>query len=376
MKEILFNNCLAKTHAIEINQNKSIRPCCMFKEPGVEFKNSIQETQTLFKNYTDEQLINGCKVCHQQEKNNITSRRKFFVEHLINAKNSFFYDIQMSNLCNLACTMCSPRQSSRLVPTSKWLRENGMPGYDKPNLVPAKAAIWDNNMIEQLLIDINYRSKNSRVVVSIKGGEPTIQPEVLTFLNSLENKHNISLRIVTNLQVFPEIFENQIDKFYHIDLGVSIEGVGETYEYSRTHGSWTTFEKNITHLTLIKKHYNNLNVEFKPVINNHTIGDLNALFEFINGTGWCKRNKIERILNNIVYFPQQLSPMILPNDIKNELISSLCKEYTNLKNILIESDFDEKQWKLFLKFTNLLDKFNGTDFFKTPTGVMFSKYIN
>ena len=54
---------------------------------------------------------------------------------------------------------------------------------------------------------------------------------------------NITLQIFTNLQLFNDRIVKLLEPFRYIDFILSIDGIGDTYEYIRYPGKWSRIEE-------------------------------------------------------------------------------------------------------------------------------------
>ena len=219
MSEQLFHKCKAKTNALEISFLRA-RPCCLFRTPGkpqIDPKLGVDHIIKSFSEYTDEKVEFGCRKCIINEEHGSESRRQYF-DKVMNTEYDFYYDFQLSNLCNLACKMCSPNHSTRLEKTWQYYKDNN---FEHEQMIsPILPHSWDNQVVERILEDINRRTTSGKkVIISLKGGEPTVQPELKSFLENLENINNIRIDVITNLQKLPDYFVNSLDKFEKCNIG-------------------------------------------------------------------------------------------------------------------------------------------------------------
>ena len=381
MSEQLFHNCKAKTNAVEISFTRA-RPCCLFRTPGrpqINPKLGVDHILKSFSEYTEEKVEYGCNKCIMNEANGSESRRQYF-DKIMNTEYDFYYDFQLSNLCNLACKMCSPNHSTRLEKTWQYYEDNNF--EHEQILSPILPHSWDNEIVEKILEDINRRTTSGKkVIISLKGGEPTIQPELESFLENLENIHNIRVDVITNLQKLPDYFVNSLHKFEKSTIGVSCEGVEETYEYNRSLGDWNTFKQNIVTISEQAKISNKIDLQLQPLVTAQTIGDLERFIEFIkycNSLGFKKVSKVS--FNNLCYNPLEANPLKMPLDFIKEIVKDLedlNEEITNniTKQLLNKNTYSEETFKRFLEFTRLNDEFYKTDFWQTPTGKKLKPYL-
>lgn len=374
----LFHKCKASTNALELSFNRA-RPCCLFRSPGkpqIDPTLGVKHILKSFSEYTDQKVKAGCIKCEKQESNGAESRR-LYLDKVMNTEYDFYYDFQLSNLCNLACKMCSPNFSSRVEKTFKFYDEKN---FNHEQLVsPVLPHSWNQKTVEKILEDINRRTTSGKkIIISMKGGEPTIQPELESFLENLENINNIRINVITNLQRLPDYFVKTLNKFERCSIGVSCEGVEDTYEYVRSYGDWNEFKQNIKIISQQIQISNKITVELKPLITAQGVGDLQRFIDFVKYCDSLGFNKMSKTaFNNICYYPSETSPLILPlefikdifNDLDDDLVSNLKKQLVN------KNTYDKRAFTRMLEFNKINDKFYKTDFWGTPTGIKLSNYL-
>jgi len=357
----IFDNCWAKTNALEIKHDNKFRPCCVFKSSGQTYDQSITNTLSKYHTLTEEQIKTACNYCIKKSKEGPVGRKAFFDSYKAKGYD-FFYDLQLSNVCNLACTMCNSEYSSKWEKLGQQLDRDYLIGFKKHS-----NRKWNNDTVKHILKDANQRTQFKTVVVSIKGGEPTVQPEIQEFIQSLKHPHHVHLHIVTNLQRWPVWFDTELSKFKSTHITVSLEGIEETYEYSRVHGSWNTFNSNVKKLNSVAEQYN-IKWLFGPLITSHTVGDTTRTLEYM------KQYKYGD-LNNFVYSPQYVNPSILPNNITTNIVNDMQNEFTVLKQSMLNTSYNKKHFDNFIDYTKQLDSVLDVKFIDTPTGKYFKDYF-
>lgn len=357
----IFDNCWAKTNALEIKHDNKFRPCCVFKYDGEVFDQTISNTLNKFHTLTDDQVESACSYCIKKSQEGPVGRKAFFDNYKAQGYD-FFYDLQLSNVCNLACTMCNSEYSSKWEKLGQQLDKDYLIGFKKHS-----NRKWNNDTVKHILNDVNQRTQFKNVVVSIKGGEPTVQPEIQQFIQNLKHQHHVHLHIVTNLQRWPTWFDTEISKFKSTHITVSLEGIEETYEYSRVHGSWSAFNDNVIKLNSVADSYN-INWQFGPLITAHTVGDTTRTLEYMKQYQYGD-------LTNFVYSPQYVNPSILPNDVTNSIVNDMHDDFTVLKHSMLNTNYNEEHFNNFVDYTKQLDSILDVKFMHTPTGKYFKDYF-
>jgi radical SAM protein with 4Fe4S-binding SPASM domain len=195
--------------------------------------------------------VKQCQQCWQDEacgKNSLRQEyNQQFAKHLDlkkikkspqghNDNFPILLDLNLSNICNYACVMCSPKLSSKISQEQKKYRndfqklgfikiENEPANYDWPDQT------FFQNLIEKILP--NIRS------VELKGGEPLLIKNVKKTIANINNKSECTIALTTNGSVdFEDDFLETLSKFKKIWIFVSVDGIGATGEWVRHGSDW------------------------------------------------------------------------------------------------------------------------------------------
>lgn len=244
--------CPAPWLAASSITNGTYRPCCCYNptKKDTHWDDSLEENIKGL-SHIRKALLAGekpkeCGRCWYLEKLGKSSIRDNMLElfsdrteEILNSTDSKgnttlvpeYFDMKLSNLCNLGCRMCAPNISSvlemeiRKNPNEPW-EKFGMPNYDKS---------WDTRALEKIKnLDIK--------ILKFTGGEPFSNPLIIEFLESLNNKHEIELNFITNGLLIKDSHYKLFDRFKNIKLSVSCDGIGKVYEYIRWPGKWKKFD--------------------------------------------------------------------------------------------------------------------------------------
>ena len=224
------------------------------------------------------QLHDHCKVCYDYEAKGIESYRQFetkewasrlqlqSIEDLEYIKQPYFFDVRLSNKCNLMCRSCNPDFSNLI---EKELKEFKI---IHPT-VPVKTYKYSN----LAHIDINKLTKISRVYLT--GGEPTVMREVYDWMQECidKNKTNFDFTLGTNGQRINKKFLNLTKYFNNLNFSVSLDGYGIVNDYWRWGSDFRTIIKN---MHTLQDQGHNININCVPGIYNVT--NLHLLLEFLD----------------------------------------------------------------------------------------------
>jgi MoaA/NifB/PqqE/SkfB family radical SAM enzyme len=223
--------------------------------------------------------------------------------------------IDLGNVCNSACVMCSPAFSSKLVPEYKKLIKIEPEIF---SFTPV-ARNWDldpvnvKNLIDEMLDTDNIR------YIHLLGGEPLFNETFYTICNALISAgkaKDIIMGTTTNGTLYDARIENVIKEFKEFHLGLSIETVTPMNDYFRYPGKIADIIGNV-HRFLDLREHSNLQISLRITPNLFTAYDFDSLFDFM------VENRVIAESCNILTDPRHLRMEILPDDIRNEITEKL-----------------------------------------------------
>jgi MoaA/NifB/PqqE/SkfB family radical SAM enzyme len=220
-----------------------------------------------------------------------------------------YFDVRLSNLCNLKCRMCWPHFSSQIVKEQKQFAAAGLPTHYKEYDLPD----WDDTLlwegIENNLVKLEE--------ITFVGGEPTLHEGIDHLLDRLVSSgqsKTIRLKFTTNLtNIQPKTLE-YMRHFKSTIINGSIDGVGATNDYIRYPSDWKTIEKNIFKL-LTRRRINyeersGYSLTLTPVIQIYNVFNIHDLVKWYV-TNWLDIDHMSKkyfILNlDLLYDPSHLS---------------------------------------------------------------------
>jgi len=236
--------------ATNVDNQAIIKHCCLRNDGfPVEidhnfWRNKKLETlrETNKKNIWDP----GCSNCERLESSNEVSFRtgmneglNIFEQYDITGPSRI--DLMFDISCNLACRICGTDNSTYW---QRHLKEHGL--WDQPVTTPRKK----HKVIESLSkLDLS----NLRQLVFC-GGETLLGREYWDVAEWLGNnvpnaKQQLTLCFQTNgtQPILPKNFDT-IEKFHLVKLHISLDGVGDRFEYQRWPAKWNQVEDNILNL--------------------------------------------------------------------------------------------------------------------------------
>lgn len=289
------NYCAAPWRGLHIQVDGGISTCC-----AGAFKLGNINTDTIDSALLNEKLKEVratiksgvlhkeyCRSCIKASENKIKSERDWH-----NSLNGDFnvatagldyqfpviFDARWNNTCNSACTYCSPTFSSKWA--SLLSDQDSKPVKD--NL--EKIKLFFSNNTEKLK------------TVAMVGGEPLLMKENAELLDLIPA--NVTVDVISNFSTDvtrSKVFEKLLSKkkvLWHI----SMENVGERYEYVRQESNW---QRLLDNLKILGNEVRN-----PPEKNDHEI-QFFSLYHLFNGTRLCEFK--EFAVEALSFFPHKFA---------------------------------------------------------------------
>lgn len=383
-------------HLHVINDGRAF-PCCMtpledensfgnVKEQSlIEVLNSDNAKKMRRDMISNEPLPKSCERCYGRESHGLTSQRQGMndnwfnkikhnvertnIDGSIDELNLRYWDFRFSNYCNLSCRTCGPLFSSA------WSTD-----YPKLHIDDQKVGVIHLDKADVFWRDIEKNIMNMEEIM-FAGGEPMIMNEHWKMIELFEKyeHYDVELKYSTNATLLHRGKKNILDiwsKFKHVHLSLSIDGVGDAFNYIRNGGNWGQVEKNLLNIN-----ENNIDFWIHPTVSNLNIFRLPELHKKLFDLGLIpleiKKNEkyynpddyfIKRFHINPLYVQEFYCIKSLPNELK-EMASDKIKKYgvemknnhgipTNgwesIINFMWESD-ESNIFGQFVDMTNKLD---------------------
>lgn len=232
-------------------------------------------------------------------------------------------EIKLNNLCNLKCRMCHPMDSTSWNDYNKvedfYVKENNymVDEIRKLDLInkPYLGKFDDNpnwwNSFEKLL---PYFRR-----VEFAGGEPLMDPYHFKILDMLAPYgDNIEIKYATNGTKLGikggRTVHDYWPKFKSVAVNVSIDGIGDSYEYIRGNADWSILIDNIKEM---QKFDNISRIVGAVAVQVSNILVLDKMIKyFLDDLGIV-------FYTNMVNYPKVLCPQVLPDELKELAIQRL-----------------------------------------------------
>ena len=266
-----------------------------------------------------------CDVCWHNEDSGIISNRLQWEkdnwntfadmidvndDYSVNNK-PYWIELKVSNFCNLKCIMCSTHSSYKRVQDLDIISKYTTDGYETRLLRPT-------TLFESL-------SKWPKIwdtvhTLQFTGGEPIINKEHYDLLESIptEVKRRINLRYASNLSYikFKQYDLIKIwNEFRSVNIKVSMDGVGDVYNYIRRDGDWDNVYNNMK----VLNNEPTINLAAGITVQAHNIFHMPEFYKF-----WKESPvQLQFITANILQTPKYLRPNLWPDGYRELILSKL-----------------------------------------------------
>jgi MoaA/NifB/PqqE/SkfB family radical SAM enzyme len=308
--------------------------------------------------FEQQQWPKGCERCQIEEENNIQSKRQldwerwnqYYQQCNIDQTTFLTASIAFGNTCNLTCITCNS------TPSSRWQQEyRTIVGVDvKPY------HFYKESFVNDL---INHAP--NLIHLDIPGGEPMIsgikeQKKLLSYYIDTNQAQHMSLHYTTNATLFPDSeWWDLWQYFKEIDMQLSIDGVGERYEYIRYPASWIDLTNNVEKYLQYQNQKHNLRLSISHTVSAYNIYYLDEFFKWIYNVG-LPRPWLGRVHN-----PLHMRPTVWIDNVKQLIIKKLANsEYEDVRiwGDLISHSDDSEHFQLFQQRLHAHDQYRGTNF--------------
>jgi len=423
-----------------VRANGDLRVCCQAniskgrgvlpKENGINFNargdNLVEarNNQVLKKmrlNMLKGEWSSDCIRCQQEEQNGLRSRRIYEMEQwsfnqesaesvtsdngAIDTKASpvIYYDLRFGNLCNLACRMCSPADSSAWY--SDWVKlynkttfndTHGVVNLElKSNKYITNTYDWHQSDSFWKQISNNLENINH---VYMAGGEPLLIKNHYDFLQQCVDRKfasQIVLEYNTNCTKLPQRALDLWTKFKEVRIGASIDGYGKYIEYQRYPVKWDNLYENLVKINNLP---NNIYAWFALTITSYNIFHLTDFMKWklVNkSTSNFNRSKKRPIItHHMAHNPKYLNIRSLPDGLKDQVankfkefvywvegngfsieIQNEAKKITStIQDYMTSADYNKEYWSEFCDYTAKLDAIRQQNFLVLQPN--FEEYFN
>ena len=341
--------CLHPFTGLATREDGAIKACCRSHPVGWIQENSLEQ---IWNNDTMQrirrQVLTGerppeCAPCFNLEDQGVESLRQRHIKGEIPEARINLYpnalddlhvemtmpfkfptmEIKLNNLCNLKCRMCNPTDSTSW---NDWKEVEEF--YVKENNYLVEV-IKDLNLDRKPYLDKfddnpNWWASFEKLLpyfrrVEFAGGEPLMDPQHFKILDMLKPYGaNIELKYATNGTTLGINKGRTIHEYWphfrSVAVNVSIDGIGDIYNYIRGNGDWNDIIKSIKDIQRIP---NVSRVVGAVAVQVSNVLILDQMIEYF-------LDKLDIVFyTNMVNYPNVLSAQVLPLPLKELAILRL-----------------------------------------------------
>jgi molybdenum cofactor biosynthesis enzyme MoaA len=303
-------------------------PCCNMSRPEWEDPMGMQDIDKLtppeifeseqFKllrdDFDNNRKNDFCKTCWNMEERNI---EPFYIHNddIIPKGQLDSIDFTLSNKCNLACRMCDPQTSHRLMLDWKFFKDNGLI-KDIENITAGKFREELNIPNVKNSIQYKWLLNNPVKELRFSGGEPFFDSLIIDLLDKYIKEgwaKDTILAYHTNGTLFNNELIDKLNQFKKQYPKISIDSIEEGYDYIRHPASFDDLDKTVR---LFLNNSTNLGrINIAVVISALNILDLH------NHWSWCCTLPKKVFVSYCEVYPDNrgISPKNLSRALLNEL---------------------------------------------------------
>ena len=364
--------CHAPWTNLEILPQGKILPCCKFQSSY--YPQTFNIAQHTIDDYRQSKMLAdikqqfsqgtwpaGCERCKIEEQSGIKSKRQLDYERWQQEYDSYDLDsntlltvsLALGNTCNLKCIICSPYASS------KWVKEY----KDVYGINVASVELVRRDLIKNLT-----NIAPDLIHIDMHGGEPLLSniehhQALLDHYIQTDQAKNISIHYTTNATIFPDTeWIKRWRHFAEIDLQLSIDGVGQKFEYLRYPANWNEVTSNVDRYLELEQHTPNIRLSVA-----HAVSAFNIFYleEFVQ---WTQQKGLPKPWMGKLHTPSHLRPSVWPELAKlaivKKLESSIIDDVVAWANLMQNTD-DSNLFTEFQKYVQQHDQYRNTNFATT-----------
>jgi len=257
------------------------------------------------------------------------------------AKPLMFLDLKLGNICNLKCRICGSWSSSQYAAEEiKWTPRAQQKETFAYQML--QAGSWPRQskhfwqQIDHHINDIRY--------IEFTGGEPFMIQEHFDMLQGIVDRgiaHQVEIHYNTNGTVFPDQAASIWQHFKTVEIALSIDDVGERFEYQRANADWIEVLKNIAKFKQLKSQLPNIQLQCCTTVNVFNVRYLKHV------ASWIDTQAFDFVYWNMLHDAWYHSISRLPAEAKLEISAYLTncqpparfrEEFARIKDFMNNGD--------------------------------------
>jgi MoaA/NifB/PqqE/SkfB family radical SAM enzyme len=279
--------CITPFINAEVDVDGTIKPCCIIQTnpnyPNIKNTTLDAAYQSQLFQQIRQDFINGsypevCEKCWQKEKLGITSKRQrdksihnreYYTTDIFQESKIKSMDLKIGFQCNLKCRICYNGVSSAWYAEDK--KYQNVPSiHEIDYMFDAGKDFWINQI--EYFDEIEH--------ISMKGGEPLLDRTHLKMLEKLLNlgKKDVKIHYNTNGTIFPEKHLEVLNEFDNVAFTLSIDNIGEKFEYERNGVAWEKVRLNLENFSKLDR--NKYRIDFFTTVSLINVLDLTETMSY------------------------------------------------------------------------------------------------
>ena len=277
-----------------------------------------------------------------------------------------FMDIRYGNFCNLKCRMCGHTDSHKWY--DDFVKTTGRTHYKDTHetiqLTKNAKGKWHTDQYDWFQDNDIYWDNFEKYAPDAKklyivGGEPLIideHQESLERLVASGKAGKIQLEYNTNLTMVPDRLVHLWEQFKQIRIGVSIDGIGDVFNYQRTPAKFDAVYENM--MTLQNNERINLKAWFAYTVTPMNVFHTADFMKWkLTESGLDKFNPITGprpvITHHMCHSPKYYNVKVLPQYLKDQV----AEHYQEHRDWVLTTDFSDKVKDNFIKVLTGIETF-------------------
>lgn len=371
-------NCVHASNGLRVNNDGTTMLCCMSRETLTDLDGNIARVtitplDSILKGKKYLEIKNAlasgikhenCQRCWDEEDSGFLSKRLRDNEsYQFNDDSLRIVELNLGTACNLKCRTCSPWASSQwnkeFLLVNKW--HGTKEQYDKM-LYNLNHSYDDDSLFWN-----EFKEKLSTIEhIDMYGGEPFMvkkQWELLQYSADKGFSTNQTLHFNTNGTHFDYNKVKILKNFKKVDISISIDGIGDQFEYQRHPAKWPDVRFNLEKFRQYSC-LNNWNLTACVTVTNHNIFYLDSILSHLYNFGITP-------YANFLHEPLYYNIKNLRSDIKDLVTKKFNQPYKNdtlkywldtVVNYMNSEDTDIIQWNLFQEMVAKIDNIRNENF--------------
>jgi len=386
-----MTNCVNAEHCLHISTQGRAKPCCMYEDditkPSGEAYNVTHDSldsifnsehlQQLRKNLRSGIKDPGCKKCWDEEAAGKRSKRirDNDIQVFTGSKTGLkILDLNLGTLCNIKCRTCSP------VCSTQWMKE--WFALDEPRQQNPKKtwqeyvesrkvlAFQDDSSFWQSLHDVAPNIEH----LDFYGGEPFLikkQWEFIRFCADNDLASTKSVHFNTNCTIWPGQHIQYLKKFKSLNLGLSIDGVGDHDHYLRYPTDWSVVDANVDKWYEHCLENPTTSMTVCMTLSPMNIYYIDEIVDYVNSKNVKFNSNILNIFLNLVHIPSHFNISKMPLYLKEAVLTKLeplmtdpviSHQLDGVIQFIKNGESDLNNWENFKRHIVEKDQYRGQDF--------------